>query len=111
MPFYRRRVYGFNYGHINKYKGEKDHYYNLYKVTENSWTYLNAGSRGGIEDCSIQGNYCYFDTTYGIRAKLDGSGMERGWTGETGGKREYGSLMETEKVYRRICLQEAEFDI
>jgi hypothetical protein len=104
-------LYGFNYGHINKYKGEKDHYYNLYKVTENSWTYLNAGSRGGIEDCSIQGNYCYFDTTYGIRAKLDGSGMERGWTGETGGKREYGSLMETEKVYRRICLQEAEFDI
>lgn len=103
--------YGFRYGHTKKYQAQEDHYYNLYKVTQNNWSYLNAGSRGGIEEFSIQGNYCYFDTTNGIRAKLDDSGMVRGWTGKTGGMREYGSLMETEMVFRRLCLQEAEFDI
>jgi|BioPla2DNA2_1021312.scaffolds.fasta_scaffold14718_4 hypothetical protein len=103
--------YGFKYRHIESYKDEEDHYYNLYKLTDKGWEYLYAGSRGGIEELSIQGNYLYFDSAYGIRAKMDGRGMEHRWIGHEGA---YGVMMESEKIFRRYFLQvteEDEFDL
>lgn len=99
--------YGFQYGHFDRYKEEEDHYYNLYKLTPNNWEYLNAGSRGGIEELSIQGKYLYFDRLHGKCAKLDGSGMDSHWIGHRGG---HGVLMESERMFRRYLLQVTEVD-
>ena len=102
--------YGFKYGHFDRYKEEEDHYYNLYKLTDNNWEYLNAGARGGYEDLHIQGKYLYFDCLHGRRAKLDGSGMDSHWIGSRGA---YGVMMESEKIFRKQFLQVREelFDI
>lgn len=70
-------MYGFTYRHTGLFDGQKDYYYNLYKVTgEGVIQFLNAGSRGGIEELNVVGNYVYFDTQDALRAPKDGSGME-----------------------------------
>jgi hypothetical protein len=68
--------YGFVYAHKGINEGKKDHYYNLYALSPNGDSeFLNAGSRGGIEQLVVIGEYAYFYYTFAIRAKLDGSGM------------------------------------
>lgn len=69
--------YGFTYGHRGSNSDNTDHYYNLYQLYSNGDSrFLNAGSRGGIEELVIIGKYAYFDSELELRAKLDGSGME-----------------------------------
>lgn len=69
--FSGERVIGFNYGH-------GDYYYNLYSVdTDGNTEYLNAGTRGGIEQLNIVGNYAYFDSDLVLRANLNGFGMDK----------------------------------
>lgn len=69
--FIEDRVVGFNYG-----KGE--YYYNLYSVDiVGNVEYLKAGTRGGIEQLNIVGNYAYFDSDLVLRANLNGFGMDK----------------------------------
>lgn len=59
---------GWVYMHIKKYRdaGAKDHYYNLYRVDpDGTATFLNAGSRSGIEDMFVLDGYAYW-SGYGI---------------------------------------------
>lgn len=69
--------YGFTYSHRGKNSEKIDHYYNLYQLyTNGDSKFLNSGSRGGIEELVVVGNYAYFDGEFVLRAKLDGSGLE-----------------------------------
>ena len=69
---------GFTYGHKGINEGKKDYYYNLYALYPNGEAkFLNAGSRGGVDQLVVLGEYAYFDPEYCLRARLDGSGMIR----------------------------------
>lgn len=72
-----KNFYTFSYSHCGINEGKENYYYNLYRLYPNGESeFLNAGSRGGIEELVIIGDYAYFDKEFSLRAKIDGSGME-----------------------------------
>ncbi|MCR4792847.1 MAG: hypothetical protein K5871_08855 [Lachnospiraceae bacterium] len=52
----------FVYGHIDKFKNEKDYHYNLYRLDpDGEVSFLSAGTRGGIETLYVEDNFAYWD--------------------------------------------------
>ena len=64
---------GFLYMHAPKYKDAFDNYYNLYRLDpDGTATYLDAGSRGGIESLYVQDGYAYWEYfAQSFKVKID----------------------------------------
>lgn len=65
-------VVGFRYGHIARYQGEENYYYNLYKYENGKISFLNIGSRSGIESLIIYNGFAYWENSGYICCDLAG---------------------------------------